>query len=240
MDLVKFLSPRHVILVHGEKPKMASLKERIHSELGIQCYDPANNEIVCIPSSHYVKAAASDSFLQSCLNPNFKFQECSSTDTSKSSFTGGSIMPQLQVKDERATEGILVVEKSKRAKVLHQDELLLMLGETKHDISLAYCCPVHISGSEDTSSNRHSLVQLLYSKLYGALSGGIQNSGDYLQLESFRVSLCLKHNCPHRIQENHNRAGTELVYFCCIWSAADDKLAWKVIAVMENLNLNAI
>ncbi|PRQ47606.1 putative KH-domain/beta-lactamase-domain protein, archaea [Rosa chinensis] len=45
MDLVKFLSPKHVILVHGEKPRMATLKGRIQSELGIQ----------------------------SCSNPNFKF-----------------------------------------------------------------------------------------------------------------------------------------------------------------------
>ncbi|PIN11331.1 putative cleavage and polyadenylation specificity factor (CPSF subunit) [Handroanthus impetiginosus] len=73
MDLVKFLSPKHVILVHGEKPKMATLKEKIESELGIQCRYPANNETVCIPSTHHVKAGASDAFLQSCLCPNFKF-----------------------------------------------------------------------------------------------------------------------------------------------------------------------
>ncbi|RLM85609.1 hypothetical protein C2845_PM04G13550 [Panicum miliaceum] len=44
MDLIEFLSPKHVILVHGEKPLMAFLKERVESELGMPCYYPANNE----------------------------------------------------------------------------------------------------------------------------------------------------------------------------------------------------
>ncbi|KAG6571196.1 Cleavage and polyadenylation specificity factor subunit 3-II, partial [Cucurbita argyrosperma subsp. sororia] len=73
MDLVKFLSPKHVILVHGEKPKMVTLKERIHSELGIPCHDPANNETVSISSTLSIKAESSSMFIQSCSTPNFKF-----------------------------------------------------------------------------------------------------------------------------------------------------------------------
>lgn len=134
MDLVKFLSPKHVILVHGEKPKMASLKERIHSELGIQCYYPANNETVCVPSTHYVNAEISDTFIRNCLNPNFKFQKCSSVDVCNSTLTDRKLMPELQVKDERVAEGVLVLEKSKKAKIVHQDDLLLMLGEKKHEL----------------------------------------------------------------------------------------------------------
>lgn len=70
MDLVKFLSPKHVILVHGEKPKMASLRERVQSELGIHCYVPANCDTVSIPSTVFVKAHASDMFIHSC-SPRF-------------------------------------------------------------------------------------------------------------------------------------------------------------------------
>ncbi|XP_027360928.1 cleavage and polyadenylation specificity factor subunit 3-II isoform X2 [Abrus precatorius] len=133
MDLVKFLSPKHVILVHGEKPKMASLKEKIHSELGIQCYDPANNETICIPSSHYVNAETSDTFIRSCLNPNVKFQKCSLVDTCNSAMIDRNLISELQVEDERVAEGVLVVEKGKNAKIVHQDELMLLLDENKLD-----------------------------------------------------------------------------------------------------------
>ncbi|CAJ1932666.1 unnamed protein product [Sphenostylis stenocarpa] len=132
MDLVNFLTPKHVILVHGEKHKMASLKEKIHSELGIQCYDPANNETISISSTHYVNAETSDTFDRSCLSPNFTFPKCSSVDTCNSTIMDKNLMPMIQVEDERVSEGVLVVEKGKKAKIVHQDELLLMLGEQKH------------------------------------------------------------------------------------------------------------
>ncbi|KAK7274137.1 hypothetical protein RIF29_15214 [Crotalaria pallida] len=129
MDLVKFLSPKHVILVHGEKPKMISLKEKIHSELGIQCYHPANNETVCVPSTHYESVETSDTFIRNCSNPNFKFQKCSPVGTCNSTPTDRNLMPELQVKDDRVAEGVLVVDKSKKAKIVHQGELLLTLRD---------------------------------------------------------------------------------------------------------------
>ncbi|KAI4297066.1 hypothetical protein L6164_036974 [Bauhinia variegata] len=237
MDLVKFLSPKHVILVHGEKPKMASLKEKIHSELGIQCYDPANNETISIPSSLYVKARTSSTFIRSCQNPNFKFQKCSSVDRSDSSLKNRNFMTQLQVNDERIAEGILVLEKSKKAKTVHQDELSHMLGEKKHEVQFAYCCPVHIVDSMDSFNDRNPWLQLLHSKLHSEISDeNVQNFGEHLQVESFHVSLCLKDKCPHRIQEISQNINNR-VYFCCIWSAVDDKLAWKIISVIENLSL---
>ncbi|KAJ1425335.1 Zn-dependent metallo-hydrolase, RNA specificity domain [Sesbania bispinosa] len=133
MDLVKFLSPKHVILVHGEKPKMASLKEKIQSELGIQCYDPANNETICVPSTHYINAKASSTFIRNCLNPNFQFQKCSSVDICNSTLLERNLKPELQVEDERVADGVSVVGQSKKAKIVHKDELFLMLGEKKHE-----------------------------------------------------------------------------------------------------------
>ncbi|KAF7827581.1 cleavage and polyadenylation specificity factor subunit 3-II [Senna tora] len=242
MDLVKFLSPKHVILVHGEKPKMATLKEKIHSELGIQCYDPANNETICIPSSHYVEAGASDAFFQSCQTPNFKFQKHSSDDAPNSSLIDRNLVRHLQVKDERVAEGILVVEKTKKAKVVHQDELLHMVGGKKHDIRFAYCCPVSISHSMDnlSESDRCYWLQILHSKINGELSvGNIQNFGENLRMESFHTSLCLKDYCPYRIQEN-SQSTTKTVFFCCSWSAVDEKLARRILSAMENLNLREI
>ncbi|XP_058724433.1 cleavage and polyadenylation specificity factor subunit 3-II [Vicia villosa] len=133
MDLVKFLSPKHVILVHGEKPKMDSLKERIHSELEIPCYNPENNETVSIPSTNYVNAEASGTFIRNCLNPNFKFQKCNSVDTHNSTLIDRNPTPELQVEDERVADGVLVMESNKKAKIVHRDEVLLMLDEKKQE-----------------------------------------------------------------------------------------------------------
>ncbi|MBA0666965.1 hypothetical protein Goklo_003320 [Gossypium klotzschianum] len=245
MDLVKFLSPKHAILVHGEKPKMAILKERIQSELGIQCYCPANNETVTIPSTHYVKADASGTFIRSCLNPNFKFSTCSSTDKSYLDSNESKAVSRLSVSDDRATEGILVVEKGKKAKVIHQDEFLHMLGEKKHEIQFAYCFPMHMARTEDLSSTSHMLCSFdkctLISRLSMILSdelseGNILDLGEELQVESFRVSVCSSDNCPHRLSSSLQN-GLESVFFCCHWSVADEKLAWKIISIMKNSTL---
>ncbi|GMH25975.1 hypothetical protein Nepgr_027818 [Nepenthes gracilis] len=249
MDLIKFLSPKHVILVHGEKPKMAVLKDRIQNELGILCYDPANNETVCIPSTHYVRADASATFTQSSLCPNFNFKRnCLEVDTD----SGSKVMKtasNLQVYDVRVGEGILVMEKSEKAKVVHQDELLLALGKDKHEVKLAFCCPVYKGNTEESGldhyseqnllacSDKNAWIQMLYGKLTCILSGlNFEDFGDYLVVDSLHLELCSKDNCPYRINRNHGNS-SEVVFFCCFWSVADDKLAWKVISVLKNLTL---
>lgn len=245
MDLIKFLSPQHVILVHGEKPKMAALKERIRSELGTKCYYPANHESVTIPSTHNIKADASDTFIQGCLNPNFKFLKPCSQEKSDTGSKSTSAISPLQIIDERVSEGILVLEKSKKAKIVQQYELLAALGKEKHEIQFAYCFPVNITGlseteiSDPTLFDKSSLIRLLTGKISGALSEvNVQNLGEFLQGGSFRLSLCLKENCPYRIKGDLPNS-SETVFFCCSWLAEDDKLAWRIISIMENSDASA-
>ncbi|KAM5566894.1 cleavage and polyadenylation specificity factor subunit 3-II [Rosa sericea] len=248
MDLVKFLSPKHVILVHGEKPRMATLKGRIQSELGIQCYDPANNETVSVPSTHYATAVASDAFVRSCSNPNFKFSTSGSEHEQGSSSSNRKSIPRLQVSDDRVAEGILVMEKNKKAKVVHQDELLVMLEEKKHQVKFAYCCPAHIGNLQENqetestglplSSTNNDLLQLLSAKLANELSeGSIQDFGDHLQVESFRVSICSKQDCLYRLSDNGVEEHYGPVFFCCSWAMEDEKLAWKVISMCQKSTL---
>lgn len=250
MDLVKFLSPKNVILVHGEKPKMDSLKEKIQSELGIQCYVPANGETLLFPSTVFVKAHASDTFIHSCLCPNFKFSK-GSEDKSDLVLKNTNTSSPLLVSDDRVSEGILVMESGKMARVVHQDELLLMLGDKKHQVQFAYCSPVHADNLEETRnrdlvsahdmfglSKKRFLIQLLFKELSNCFSGvNIQNLGDTLQVESLQVSICLKDSCPYRIIDNPQKKSAA-VFFCCTWSAADAKLAWEIISTMEKLNLS--
>ncbi|KDP38118.1 hypothetical protein JCGZ_04761 [Jatropha curcas] len=250
MDLVKFLSPKSVILVHGEKPKMASLKERIESEMGIQCYVPANSDTVCIPSSVFVKAGASEMFIRSCLSPNFKFLNRSSEDTSDLILHSTNSTSQLQVTDERVTNGILVMEKCKKARVVHQDELLLMLGKKQHDIRFAYCCPVYVENLDVARrelttahevldlSEKCCWLQQLFTELTTDFPGKcFQILGEHLEMESFHVSICMKDECPYRVMIDSPREKSTAMFFCCSWSVADEKFAWEIITTMEKCHL---
>ncbi|XP_065868174.1 cleavage and polyadenylation specificity factor subunit 3-II-like isoform X2 [Euphorbia lathyris] len=233
MDLVTFLTPKHVMLVHGEKPKMASLKERIQSELDIPCYVPANCETVGIPSTLYVKAHTTDTFIQSCLSPNFRFLNKNPENTSDLALENGNTTSRLQVTDDRVGDGILVMEKHKMATVIHQDELLHLLGDNRHEVQFAYCCPLQVD--ELYKSSSAYVVAELFTELSNYLPGrNIQNSGEHLQVESFRASTCLKDECPYR----RTKSATTM-YFCCSWSAADEKLAWEIISTMEKWHLTS-
>lgn len=246
MDLARFLSPKNVILVHGEKPKMVSLKERIQSELRIPCYLPANCDTVHIPSTIYVKAHASNAFIRSCLNPNFRFLKRSKEENSDQGLRNTNSTAPLQVNDERVAEGILIMEKGKKARVVHQDDLLLMLRQKKHDIQFGCCCAAHLDNLEETGnrdgalshSDKCSCLQLLFKELSDYFSGvNIQDLGEHLQVESFQVSVCLKDNCPYRIIDSPRKEAAT-IFFCCSWSAADEKLAREIISAIERFNLS--
>ncbi|KAJ6431659.1 hypothetical protein OIU84_019026 [Salix udensis] len=246
MDLARFLSPKNVILVHGEKPKMVSLKERIQSELRIPCYLPANCDTVHIPSTTYVKAHASNAFIRSCLNPNFRFLKRSTEENSDQVLRNTNSTAPLQVNDERVAEGILIMEKGKKTRVVHQDDLLLMLRQKKHDIQFGYCCAAQLDNLEETGnrdgalshSDKCSCLQLLFKELSNYFSGvNIQDLGEHLQVESFQVSVCLKDNCPYRIIDSPRKEAAT-IFFCCSWSAADEKLAREIISAIERFNLS--
>ncbi|XP_039127819.1 LOW QUALITY PROTEIN: cleavage and polyadenylation specificity factor subunit 3-II [Dioscorea cayenensis subsp. rotundata] len=149
MDLVGLLSPQHVILVHGEKPKMALLRGRIQTELGIQCYDPANNETVSIPTNRTVKIDATKAFIKSYSVTNFDVLSTRLVGFTDSNHADVEILPTLG--EKKAAEGILLMDKTKRAKIVCENELLLNLGVEEHSLRLAYCCPVHMDCLEQTS-----------------------------------------------------------------------------------------
>ncbi|XP_024995598.1 cleavage and polyadenylation specificity factor subunit 3-II isoform X1 [Cynara cardunculus var. scolymus] len=234
MDLVKFLSPKHVVLVHGEKPKMDLLKARIKSELGIQCYDPANTETVSFPSTQFVKADASNTFIRSSLTPNFKFLK----DEVKA-------MAPLEVCDERVTEGILAMEKGQKVKILHQDELLTMLGTEKAEVEFGYCFALHICSlkrvlpaiEEISVFDENLLLSVLNMKLSNEV--GMQDRVGSLEVNSFRLSICKNDKCPHRRNgdgDGNGDGSSEGIYFCCNWSNLDMKLAWRVISLLKNMD----
>ncbi|KAI3502528.1 hypothetical protein L1887_30649 [Cichorium endivia] len=231
MDLVKFLSPKHVILVHGEKPKMDLLKGRIKSELGIECYDPANTETVSLPSTHFIKSDASNAFIRSSLTPNFKYPKDEITE-----------MPALHVRDERVSEGILTMGKGQKVKVVHQDEVVTIVGGAKTEVEFGYCfglnlCNLENIGEEIRVSDDESLLKILIMKLSGEFGElGLRGGLGSLEVNSFRVLVCKNDNCPRRIDGDGCSESGGRVFFCCNWSILDKKIAWRVINVMKNMD----
>ncbi|MQL75236.1 hypothetical protein Taro_007621 [Colocasia esculenta] len=260
MDLVGFLSPKHVILVHGEKPKMAILRGRIKSELGIECAYPENGQTVVIPTAQAVKVDATKAFLRSHYNTCFHSTENISDDLS-SSASKDTVTKLLATESETVVEGFLVMEKTKRAKIMHRDELLQKLGMEENKVQFAYCCPVYISSTEQTtlhqlsghSSNPQTLglascstatldnypsrcpwLNWLLVKLREEMDfTGIEVTSDHLRLGSFHIRVCSKESCDRRIEETISPE-KRTVFFCCSWSLEDEKLAWKILSLMRD------
>ncbi|KAL6846112.1 hypothetical protein ACP4OV_023560 [Aristida adscensionis] len=146
MDLTEFLSPKHVILVHGEKPQMAFLKERIESELGIKCYYPANFETVSIPTTQNLKINATEKFITSSAAAQTK------DGMQRWNLSSDNSMPGLSGHDKLA-EGILLMEKAKAPKVLCEDELLQVLGMERHLVQFEPMVSSRIEAADSTDES---------------------------------------------------------------------------------------
>nr|GEV35913.1 cleavage and polyadenylation specificity factor subunit 3-II [Tanacetum cinerariifolium] len=234
IDLVKFLSPKNVMLVHGEKPNMYKLKGIIESELGISCSIPANTETISFPSTNFIKADASNKFISSCLTPNFKFLKDEITE-----------MSPLQVRDERVSEGVLMNQKGQKVKIVHQDELLAMVGTEKSEVEFACCFALDLSSlknvlsinEEVNASDDNSIIKILNTRLSNEVAEfGVKDCVGCIEVNSFRLVICKNDKCPHRVSSGGSTASSEHMFFCCKWSIADKDIAWRVISVMKNMD----
>ncbi|GJM98870.1 hypothetical protein PR202_ga15917 [Eleusine coracana subsp. coracana] len=143
MDLIEFLSPKHVILVHGEKPNMAFLKERVESELGMPCYYPANHESVSIPTTRNLKMSATERFITSCAAEQTK------DSLQKGGLICGSSVPHVNG-SQKLADGILFMEKHKKPKILCEDELLPALGVERHSVHFEPTASARIGAADES------------------------------------------------------------------------------------------
>ncbi|KAJ0981046.1 hypothetical protein J5N97_009301 [Dioscorea zingiberensis] len=240
MDLVGLLSPQHVILVHGEKPKMALLKGRIQTELGIQCYDPANNETVFIPTNRTVKTDATKAFIKSCSIADFHISSNPLVGLTDSNCEAIELF--RAVEDKKEAEGILVMDKTKRAKIVCENELMLKLGVEEHGVKFAYCCPVYIDFHEQTShqlasgscvalenenssleaarSPKCSSLQILHRRLESQICcKNLKGNPDYLKLNSITI-----HSCSRNFLSLPNQGGKTEADQCNISVVAGHQL----------------
>ncbi|KAG0593991.1 hypothetical protein M758_UG037700 [Ceratodon purpureus] len=156
MDLVRHVAPKNVVLVHGEKPKMVVLKNKICTDLGTPCYDPANLETVEIASHCAVKVGVSKQFLEANLEKSEQqwlpdvlvekngkqLEIIESLDLSQSQKEDHHF--QLpRAREEILVNGFVLMDNSSRIGVIHPDEVSSELGVAEHHMSFSCVRPVY-------------------------------------------------------------------------------------------------
>ncbi|KAL2608096.1 hypothetical protein R1flu_026669 [Riccia fluitans] len=142
MDLVKHVSPRNVVLVHGEKPKMAILKSRITTELGIPCYDPANHETVEVSSRCSVKISVSREFSRATMDyEDIPVDPVLLTDTEFP-------LKLPHVRESIAVEGVVILDEESKLKIIHTSEAPAVLSVKQHDMTFTCVCSVTVDVSD--------------------------------------------------------------------------------------------
>ncbi|MCO5568514.1 hypothetical protein L7F22_022213 [Adiantum nelumboides] len=150
MDLLGHVGPKHVILVHGEKPKMALLKTRITSEMGVPCFDPGNGEAIEVPSRLVIKVLASEKFLTD-TQPTLRHMIATSTLTSSNMSKKLRIEASIPVK-HAIHSGIIMMDQQKTIQVLHPQEALSSFNVSEHKLLYRCYCPVSITTNDDENS----------------------------------------------------------------------------------------
>ncbi|GBG61410.1 hypothetical protein CBR_g20441 [Chara braunii] len=67
LRMIHQCEPRHVMLVHGEKPKMFVLQSKIERELHLPCHVPPNGKTIVIPSRGCINLTVSRSLVKSLV-----------------------------------------------------------------------------------------------------------------------------------------------------------------------------
>lgn len=253
MDLIQFLSPHHVMLMHGEKLNMEKLKGKIESEMGTPCYNPANNETQLVPTIHHVKINASEKYMSKLSSVNF-FRRYNNKDELSEDSSKDLETSHFQVsRNGNVGKGILIMEKEKRAKFVHEDELLQTLNAEENKVKFAACLPVDIEKlrsllslqsnlieydehqfSENASLGKFNILKLLQQKLKKLNDIEIVwKDSDKLLMGSLCISVCQNDDCPHRWGQDANSV-SEPVFLCCTWYFCDEKLARQVISILKN------
>lgn len=162
MDLIKHVNPRNVVLVHGEKSKMATLKARISSDLGIPCFDPTNHETVELSSRCAVKVSMSKSFVGANMETHVSIVD------PMQHFILGSSNSLPYTKDRISLEGVLLLGEASNLKILHTAEALVSMKLKQHYMTFMCEIPILIDFCDNMELEDES--RLHYSNRYGKVS----------------------------------------------------------------------
>lgn len=109
LDLIQQVSPKNIMLVHGEKQKMAIFKQKIEQDLMIKCYDPPNGCTITIDTEQEIKVNVSTSLLKRSFSEN-------------------------DPRKKKKIDGILLIKNQDLPKLLDPNEAINELGLSKHEL----------------------------------------------------------------------------------------------------------
>ncbi|KAL6051630.1 Integrator complex subunit 11 [Balamuthia mandrillaris] len=159
MQLIKQAEPRNVILVHGEKGKMQSLKQRVIREFGIPCFDPPNGTTVTIHTQPSIPVDLSRNLLKRQLKSNFY---SNGENAAEHSFGEGRAVKRTRPPSRIPINGVLLMDanQGQSIKILDPSEAIQELGLTEH--KLKFTSTTRIPDALDKAS--------LLDELYSAFS----------------------------------------------------------------------
>eukprot|EP00727_Mastigamoeba_balamuthi_P007039 m51a1_g2956 putative integrator complex subunit 11-like (624) ;mRNA; r:657748-660403 len=156
MQLISMVEPRSVLLVHGEKEKMAIMKEKIQQDFGIPCYAPANHGEAVTATSLSIPVTISTSLL-----PGKRLRD----EPSVSPALQGDAM---QVKKPRFQESMVPLKAalvisgrpdSPKVSIVASSELGSQLGLPEH--SLKFATSLAVPQGKDAAGMQAALVSAL-------------------------------------------------------------------------------
>eukprot|EP01113_Clastostelium_recurvatum_P006652 TRINITY_DN13026_c0_g1_i7.p1 TRINITY_DN13026_c0_g1~~TRINITY_DN13026_c0_g1_i7.p1 ORF type:complete len:672 (+),score=126.31 TRINITY_DN13026_c0_g1_i7:248-2017(+) len=219
MQLIKMCEPRNVLLVHGEKGKMAFLKQRIIREIGIPCYDPPNGATVCIPTPMQVPVDLSVKLVKRQLAAYCAQEEAILGDSSQ-------MVKRIRFPVEHApVRGVLVFQENSHIKLLDPSEAAAELGKTSH--KLKFVSRKRIAPGVDI--NIRKIFEELHLLLSPLEEVRLRDEDDHVTVRSVDISLDVSSSSSSSSSSPPARV------VVVRWNYEDEETSARVLSILAHL-----
>ena len=166
LGLIKQAEPRHVVLVHGEKAKMARLSAEVAHVFGTPCYYPANHTRTVLESACAIPVSLSDDVLR-----EGRWAACEPADGEDGA------------KRPRVLSGALVLDTdgARTARFVTAREALTGAGLVPHTVS----CEVELAAGAGALERAHALLLDVVGA--DAEDGGVRRGDSFVAARSVHV-----------------------------------------------------
>eukprot|EP00039_Didymoeca_costata_P001686 m.54297 g.54297 ORF g.54297 m.54297 type:complete len:615 (+) comp10915_c0_seq2:178-2022(+) len=193
MQLIGQSNAKNVVLVHGEKKKMAFLADRIKKELGRPCYFPANGESLFIESQTPLPVQLSRTLLKKRpleLEEDGQQREARRV---------------INTQEKNEVKGVLILKNNVPVKFLDSEEAAEEIGLCKHNLEFTTVFDAGIA----RATTCDEVLQGIFSKLQ---SSAIDTSNLVLQREeikgrSLRITVDTQNITKAKMRWNYEDEG---------------------------------
>ena len=232
MALIQMAQAKNVMLVHGEKQKMAVLKKRIESELNVPCFDPANGETITINLKPDIPVAVSADHIQGIIAEQKKTE----TIVSSVPITGCIVLEDDQGKKK---------SNAKTLRLLSPQESL-----KKYNFDLGKKFGISSTKVEEPEKLLEALLEFNPYLIFPRLSLDdwksrlLSFTADYLARKSASVSkddpVAIVRDGTLRVGESITISLTDECAFKVCWTDASARVASDLLADLNEMDLTKV